>query len=83
MSKPNGGFGGFYFDGVPKMAFQMGVGLVANPPSMGKFWFPCWDWPCDKATAEYHITVPCTGKKVVCNGGLVSVPVDTVPNKPT
>jgi aminopeptidase N len=72
------GFGGFYFDGTPTMAFQMGVGLVADPPSMGKFWFPCWDWPCDKATADYHITVPGTGKKIVCNGVLVEASVDTV-----
>ena len=71
------GFGGFYFDGVPVHAFQMGVGLDADPPSMGKFWFPCWDWPCDKATSEYHITV--TGsKKVICNGILESTETDTI-----
>jgi aminopeptidase N len=73
-----GGFGGFWFDGVPLMAYQMGVGLRADPPSMGKYWFPCWDWPCDKATADYTITVPGTGKKVVCNGVLVSATVDTL-----
>ena len=39
------GFGGFYFEGVPVKAFQMGVGLEADPSSMGKYWFPCWDWP--------------------------------------
>jgi aminopeptidase N len=74
------GFGGFYFDGVPLMAFQMGVGLVADPPSMGKYWFPCWDWPCDKATSEYHITVPGTGRKVVCNGVLTGTEIDTLGN---
>jgi aminopeptidase N len=73
-----GGFGGFYFEGVPTHAFHMGVGLVADPPSMGKFWFPCWDWPCDKATAEYHITVPGIGKKVICNGQRVSSHIDSV-----
>jgi aminopeptidase N len=67
-----GGFGGFYFAGNPLMAFQMGVGLVADPPSMGKCWFPCWDWPCDKATAGYHITVP-DGRQAVCNGVLVGL----------
>jgi aminopeptidase N len=77
------GFGGFYFDGTPLMAFQMGVGLVADPPSMGKYWFPCWDWPCDKATSEYHITVPGTGKKVVCNGVLTGTEIDTVGNTAT
>jgi aminopeptidase N len=77
------GFGGFYFDGTPTMGFQMGVGLVADPPSMGKFWIPCWDWPCDKATAEYHITVPGTGKKVVCNGVLTGSEVDTLASTAT
>lgn len=72
------GFGGFYFAGTPKMAFQMGVGLVSDPPSMGKYWFPCWDWPCDKATADYRITVPGLGKTVVCNGVLVEVTRDSV-----
>jgi aminopeptidase N len=72
------GFGGFYFTGAPTTAFQMGVGLDADPPSMGKFWFPCWDWPCDKATAEYHITVPGTGKKVVCNGAFMGSSIDTI-----
>jgi aminopeptidase N len=66
-----GGFGGFWFSTANGgTAFQMGVGLVADPPSMGKYWFPCWDWPCDKATAEFRITVP-DGKKAVCNGALV------------
>lgn len=72
------GFGGFYFTGAPEMAFQMGVGLVTQPPSMGKFWIPCWDWPCDKATAEYHITVPGLNRKVVCNGILTGVEMDSV-----
>lgn len=74
------GFGGFYFEGVPIKAFQMGVGLEADPSSMGKYWFPCWDWPCDKATAEYHITVAGTLKKVICNGILTDTVIDTVAN---
>jgi aminopeptidase N len=72
------GFGGFYFDGLPTKAFQMGVGLEADPPSMGKYWFPCWDWPCDKATSEYHITVPGITKKAICNGLLVETVIDTI-----
>ncbi len=77
------GFGGFYFEGVPVKAFQMGVGLNADPSSMGKYWFPCWDWPCDKATAEYHITVAGTAKKAICNGILVDTVIDTVANTAT
>ena len=50
-----GGFGGFWFQVVPKNAFSMGVGLDADPPSMGRTWFPGWDWPCDKATVSLHI----------------------------
>ena len=74
------GFRGFYFRGLPVKAFQMGVGLEADPSSMGKYWFPCWDWPCDKATAEYHITVEGTTKKVICNGILTETVIDTVAN---
>lgn len=77
------GFGGFYFDGVPVKAFQMGVGLDAIPSSMGKYWFPCWDWPCDKATAEYHISVAGTVKKAICNGILVDTIVDTLADRTT
>jgi aminopeptidase N len=77
------GFGGFYFEGLPVKAFQMGVGLEAVPSSMGKYWFPCWDWPCDKATAEYHITVAGTVMKAICNGTLVDTVVDTVANRTT
>lgn len=78
-----GGFGGFWIEGAPLMAYQMGVGLNADPPSMGKYWIPCWDWPCDKATADYRITVIGVGKKVVCNGLLVSTELDSVANTAT
>jgi aminopeptidase N len=78
-----GGFGGFWFDGAPAMAYQMGVGLYSDPPSMGKYWVPCWDAPCDKATADYHITVVGVGKKVVCNGVLVSTTLDSLANTAT
>jgi aminopeptidase N len=61
----------------------MGVGLYSDPPSMGKFWIPCWDAPCDKATADYRITVVGVGKKVVANGVLVSVTTDSTANTAT
>ncbi|MGD9402959.1 MAG: M1 family aminopeptidase [bacterium] len=72
------GFGGFYFGGLPTHAYQMGVGLEADPPSMGKFWFPCWDWPCDKATSEYHISLSGTNKKARCNGEFAGTDYDSV-----
>jgi aminopeptidase N len=74
------GFGGFYFGGVPVHAYQMGVGLEADPPSMGKFWFPCWDWPCDKATSEYHISLAGNKTKARCNGDFVGADYDSVAN---
>jgi aminopeptidase N len=63
-------FGGFFF--FSDMAFSMGVGLSTQPPSMGRYWFPCFDEPHDKATVTFRVTVP-TGRKVVANGLLTSV----------
>jgi aminopeptidase N len=70
--------GGFYFEGIPKLAFQVGIDRVLDPFGMAKYWIPCWDRPCDKATAEYHITVPGTGKKVICNGVLAGIDPDSL-----
>jgi len=67
------GFGGFYF--LPKVAFSMGVGLYTDPPSMGRYWFPCYDVPNDKAEFDMSHTVP-LGKVAVSNGILV----DTIPD---
>ena len=74
------GSGGFFFEGYPKRAFQIGLDLKVDQPSMGRYWFPCRDWPCDKATAEYHITVPGVTKTVICNGDLVGVDADSAAN---
>lgn len=65
------GFGGFWF-AIPATAFSMGIGLNADPPSMGRTWFPCYDWPCDKATVSLHGTTD-LNKVVVSNGLLVGV----------
>jgi aminopeptidase N len=70
--------GGFYFEGMPKRAYQVGIDLTVDPPASAKYWIPCWDWPCDKATAEYHITVPGIGKSVICNGLLTGTEIDTL-----
>jgi aminopeptidase N len=65
-----GGFGGFWFrQGV---AFSMGVGLNTMPPSMARYWFPCFDEPADKATFDIYITPP-AGKLAVANGELVGI----------
>jgi aminopeptidase N len=66
-----GGFGGFWF-GFPLTAYSMGVGLEADPPSMGRTWFPSYDRPCDKATVGLNVTAP-FGYSVVANGLLTGV----------
>ncbi len=68
--EPGNGFGGFWFYGVPNAAFSMGVGLVADPPSMGRTWFPCYDRPCDKATMDLRVTTPVSWMGI-SNGALV------------
>ncbi|MGD9402958.1 MAG: M1 family aminopeptidase [bacterium] len=75
--------GGFYFEGFPKSALQVGKLPGAGRCSMGRYLFPCWDWPCDKATAEFHITVPGANKKVICSGVLEGTVIDTVANTAT
>jgi len=70
--------GGFYFSGVPKMAFQVGIDRGSNPFGMARYWIPCRDQSCDKATTSYRITVPGTEKKVICNGVLASVHRDSL-----
>jgi aminopeptidase N len=70
--------GGFYFSGVPTLAFQVGTDHTSDPFGMAGYWIPCRDHPCDKATAAYHITVPGTEKKVICNGVLTGVQRDSL-----
>ncbi len=65
-----GGFGGFWF--IRGVAFSMGVGLFTDPPSMARYWFPCYDEPTDKATFDLYITVP-FGMTAVANGELVEI----------
>jgi len=67
-----GGFGGFWFRPNIPVAFQMGVGIYTDPPSVGRAMFPCWDHPSDKATFEFHVTCPDT-LYAVANGDLAKV----------
>ncbi len=41
-------------------------------PEDNHYWFPCWDYPNDKATSETITTVP-AGQSVVSNGRLAKV----------
>lgn len=52
---PEESWGGFHFH--PYVTYHMGVGFVSDP-SMGKYMFPCHDRPADKASFDFHITVP-------------------------
>ncbi len=60
-------WGGFFFS--DSAAFNIGVGMAADPHGYGRVWFPCIDSFTDKATYNYNITVP-EGFKVVCSGVL-------------
>ncbi|MBN1426049.1 M1 family metallopeptidase [Candidatus Fermentibacteria bacterium] len=62
-------WGGFFFSG--NMAYSVGVGLYADPPSMGRFWFPGHDVPGDKATADITLRVPAEWLGIA-NGAIVS-----------
>lgn len=73
-------WGGFWF--YPHVAFNLGVGIYTDPPSMGRNWFACYDEPHDKATADMFFTVPDT-TTAVSNGILVETIPDTVNHKVT
>ncbi|MCF6366382.1 MAG: M1 family metallopeptidase [Bacteroidales bacterium] len=62
-------WGGFFFS--DSTAYNIGVGMAAEPHSFGRVWFPCIDSFTDKATYNYNIKVP-EGYKAVCSGVLES-----------
>ncbi|MCU0613130.1 MAG: M1 family metallopeptidase [Candidatus Eisenbacteria bacterium] len=62
-------WGGFFFTG--STAYSVGVGLYADPPSMGRHWFPGHDVPSDKATSDITLRVP-SGWIGIANGSLLS-----------
>ncbi|MFH1279847.1 MAG: M1 family aminopeptidase [Candidatus Eisenbacteria bacterium] len=72
-----GGFGGFWIYPFPITDFSMGIGLYTDPPSMGRYWFPSVDQPCDKVTCDIIATTSLV-KTAVANGYLDTVIVDSV-----
>ena len=67
------------YHGRPIMGLE-GTGLFISTtttfsmcaPTGSYKWFPCWDHPSDKATADVNVTVP-TGYIVASNGTLLEV----------
>ncbi len=54
------GFGGFVFEG--DIAYNLGIGLGANPYNYGRGWFPCFDNFVERATYDLNIISP-AGKR--------------------
>ncbi|MFW5659437.1 MAG: M1 family metallopeptidase, partial [Bacteroidota bacterium] len=61
------GLGGWY-QGNP--TFNIGVGYTAEPPNLGRVWFPANDNFTDKATFDFRITTD-TVNEAICGGTLV------------
>lgn len=66
------GWGGFYFSNDSSYAFNLGVGMQADPHNYGRVWYPCIDDFIDKATYSFAIDVK-NSNVAVCNGSLDSV----------
>ena len=62
-------WGGFFF--TDSSAYNIGVGMEADPQSFGRAWFPCIDDFEEKASFDFNITVP-ENYKAVCSGTLIS-----------
>ncbi len=62
-------WGGFYFTG--DYAFNLGVGIGADPPTFGRVWFPCVDNFAERSSYAFNITT-LPEYKAFCNGTLNS-----------
>jgi aminopeptidase N len=58
-------WGGFYYQGV--YAFSMGVGFTAQPHSVGRYLFPCFDNFVERCPFEFYITTDANNMGT-CNG---------------
>ena len=74
------GFGGFYFNG--NIAFNMGVGIGVNPPTLGRVWFPCFDNFVQRSNYEFFIESK-FNHKAFCNGTLLGMTADSVSQQKT
>ncbi len=60
---------GYYFF-ADTIGLPSNLGYTFSEPSDARFWFPCYDQPWEKATAEVNITVP-AGYVAASNGKLL------------
>lgn len=60
---------GYYFFSDTLPGLPANLGYTFSEPSDARFWFPCYDEPWEKATAEINITVP-AGYVAASNGKL-------------
>jgi hypothetical protein len=63
--KDASGLGGFYFQSG--YAYNLGVGISANPHNFGRAWYPCFDNFVERATYLFNISTS-AGKIAYCNG---------------
>lgn len=68
--QPTGAWGGVHYDAG--ILYNLGVGMDNPEVSAGRYWFPCYDHPSDKALFRCSITVP-DSLKAVSNGTLEKV----------
>ncbi len=68
-----------FYRGIPSNGFHFTFNSYGTPiyfsftePYLSRNWFPCYDWPNDKAFSEIIATVP-DGNYAVANGSLISV----------
>ncbi|MEK9139258.1 MAG: M1 family metallopeptidase, partial [Bacteroidota bacterium] len=60
---------GYYFF-LDTLGMPANLGYTFSEPSDARFWFPCYDEPWEKATAEMNISVP-AGYVAASNGKLL------------
>jgi len=70
----NGGWGGFYFNSG--YAFNLGIGIQAEPHNYGRAWFPCFDNFVERSKYEFNITTDSINT-TFCDGAMTK---DSVAN---
>ncbi len=66
------GLGGFYWQN--DFAYNIGVGIDADPHSFGRAWFPCFDNFVERST--YSLSVLTNGARTAYCGGMPEPPIE-------